>query len=89
MLVKAEWKVGYPSGKSKKIYNPGDKFQCSKEWGKKKAENGKVKILKEEILNKDIPVKELKNKAKELSIKGYSKMKKQDLLKAIKEKLDE
>ena len=89
MLVRAEWKVGYPSGKNKKIYSPGDKFKCSKKWGKKKAEAGKVTIIKEEVINEDMSVKKLKDKAKDLSIKGYSSMKKDELLKAIKEKADE
>ncbi len=87
MLVKAKWRVGYPTGEDKKIYSPGDKFRCDKKWGKKKAEAGKVTVIKEEVINKDMSVKQLKSKAKELSIKGYSKLKKDELLKKIKEEL--
>jgi len=86
MLVKAEWKVGYPTGKKRVIYSPGDKFKCDNNWGEKKAEAGKVTIIKEIIVSKNMSVKKLKEKAKELSIKGYSSMKKDELLKTIKEK---
>ena len=88
MLVKAEWKIGYPSGKEKEIYSPGDKFKCNNKWGKKKAEAGKVTIIKKEVINEDMSVKKLKDKAKDLSIKGYSSMKKDELLKAIRNKLN-
>ena len=88
MLVRAEWRVGYPSGKEKEIYSPGDEFKCNRDWGKKKAAAGKVTVIKEEIINKGMSVKELKDKAKELSIKGYSSLKKDELLKEIKEELD-
>ena len=88
MLVRAEWRVGYPTGNEKEIYIPGDEFNCDKDWGKKKAAAGKVTVIKEEVINDDMSVKQLKNKAKELSIKGYSSMKKDDLLKKIKEELD-
>ena len=88
MLVRAEWRVGYPTGEEKEIYSPGDEFKCDEEWGKKKAEAGKITVIKEEVVNKDMSVKELKDKAKGLSIKGYSSMKKDELLKEIKEELD-
>ncbi len=47
LKVKAIWKVGYPSGKDKKIYSDGDVFKCDEKWGKRKAEQGKVEILEE------------------------------------------
>ena len=80
--------MGEPTGKEKAIYSPGDEFKCDKEWEKKKAEADKVTIIKEEVINEDMSVKQLKDKAKDLSIKGYSSMKKDDLLKEIKEELN-
>ena len=88
MLVRAEWRVGYPAGKEKEIYSPGYEFKCDKDWGKKKAKAGKVTIIKKEVINEDMSVKQLKDKAKDLSIKGYSSMKKDELLKEIKEELN-
>lgn len=89
MLVRAEWRVGYPAGEDKKIYSPGDEFKCDKDWGKKKAASGKVTVIREEIINKEMSVKQLKDKAKSLSISGYSSMKKKELIKNIKEHTDE
>lgn len=47
LKVKAIWRVGYPSGPDKKIYSDGDVFECDSEWGKRKAEQGKVEIVEE------------------------------------------
>ncbi len=45
LKVKAIWRVGYPPGSGKKIYSGGDVFKCDDEWGKRKAEQGKVEII--------------------------------------------
>ena len=45
LKVKAIWTVGYPSGPDKKIYSDGDLFVCDEEWGRRKAEQGKVEIV--------------------------------------------
>jgi len=84
MLVKADWKVGYPTGKERVIYSPADKFKCDEDWGKKKAAAGKITVIKEEIINKEMSVKQLKDKAKKRSISGYSSMKKKELIEHIK-----
>ena len=47
LKVKAVWKVGYPSGEDKNIYTKDISFECDDNWGRKKAEEGKVKIVAE------------------------------------------
>ncbi|SDI95821.1 hypothetical protein SAMN04515654_12124 [Halanaerobium congolense] len=56
LKVKANWKVGYPAGPGRKIYLEGDVFTCDDNWGHKKAEQGRVNILKEVEEKKKEPV---------------------------------
>jgi len=65
LKVKAVWKVGYPpEDDKKKIYTKGITFVCDNDWGEKKAEEGKVKIiaeLEDEIYN-TVDIKKIRTK---------------------------
>ena len=96
MLVEAIWVVEYEGEK----YSNGDKFECDKKWGRKKADKGKVRVIEEETKNQnkkeskytnldEKDVKELYSMAQELDISGRSKIKKdrKALIKAIEESM--